>query len=277
MSTITYTISGNFGNNPANLQESQLMTQILASNISSACTNVSRDGDNVNISFVGNLAGSDNTTLDGIIASFVATPLPLISPAYIDPSTQLVTHTINNIPYKFVGNQTNEVIISKSTQGQYSSIYAAIAANNNPNTIYAVYPGTYAENHPITLPAGCFLKGMGTAQNTIVVSLNPTQPIIILGAGACVVDITLYGANQVGGKGMYLDCTQSGGQGQFSAIIRCFFIDCNIGVEADNKNASTPSDVMFLNQCVFRTKMAAMDKAVYVFLWFQMLLLMVFL
>jgi hypothetical protein len=186
-----------------------------------------------------------------------------MSTAYIDPATQLITHTVNSIPYKFLGNQTNEIIISKGTQGHYSSIYTAVNANNNSNTIYAVYPGTYMESNPITLPAGSFLKGMGTAQNTVIISLNPNQPIIILGAGACVMDMTLYGANQVGGKGLYLDCTQSGGQGQFSAIIRVFVIDCNIGIEADNKNAVTPSDVIFITECVFRTQTASMDKGIY--------------
>jgi hypothetical protein len=264
MSTITYTISQNFGGNIENLQESQLMTQILASNISSQCINVSRFGDNVNIVFTGILAGNDITTLNSIISNFVAIPPPLMSTAYIDPTTQLITHTVNNVPYKFLGNQSNEVVISKGTQGYYSSIYTAINANNNPNTIYSVYPGTYNESHPITLPAGSVLKGMGTFQNTKIVSMNPNQPVIVLGAGAAISDIMIYGANLSGGEGIYLDCTQSGGQGLVSSISRVVIMDCNIGVEVTNKNASTLPDSILMMECAIRTKAIETDTGIYI-------------
>src|SRR5579885_2213103 len=264
MSVVTYSISANFGGNIVNVQESQLKAQIIANvNINPTCLDVGTYGDQVNITFDHALSTNEQSALDNLINNYVAVPPPKAIPALVYSGSNVITNTINNVPYKFLGNQTNEIVISKGTQGHYSSISAAISANNQANNIFIVYPGTYVENNPITLPQGAVLKSAGTAQNTIIVAQNPNQPILILGNASSVTDITVTGAYQTGGKGMYLDCTQSGGLGQFYPIFRCFFVDCNIGIEADNKNASTTSDIIFISDCVIRTKTQPIDKAIY--------------
>jgi len=229
-------------------------------------------GDSIDIVFDGDLNSGELLLLGGIISGLDNAASPQLSLGYIDPATNTLIHMINGQPQKFLGSQVNEIIISKTSQKHFPTVKAAILANNTPNNIFVVYPGTYVEDNPITLPAGTFLKGAGTAQNCIIVAANPNYDIIKLGAGAGTYNLSFFNAYGVDpstgqkARGIYLDGSQTPDQSNFSAVLQCFFVDCNIGLESDGKNLSTVAniDTLFCDKIVCKARMRNCESAVVV-------------
>jgi len=258
--TETYTL----GDFPSGLDEGQLKTDISNSNISINCLDVGRLGDDVFIIFETPISENEKTTLDTIVENYVYVPPPIVTDAFYDPGTSTIKHIIEGTPYTYLGSQNDEIIISKTTQNHYTSIKAAIAAHNNPNIIFVVYPGTYVEDNPLVLPAGAVLKGAGTAQNTVIVAQNPSSDLVVLGRGAGIFNVTLNGATAA--RGVYLDGSQSGGMGGFSAVMQVFIIDCHVCVESDGKNIPAPgiADTLYCDKVIIRSSTHNCDKGVYV-------------
>jgi hypothetical protein len=254
----TYSNASDFG---GNLYSDQLQATIQANtNITIPILCINTSGDVVNIIFASNL-GSELTYLTAIISAYVPKHVPELSGPYVIPGTNLINYQMDSVPFLYLGNQSNEIHISTETQGQYSSILSAIAANNNANTIFIVHPGTYTENNPISLPTGCSLRSMGHAENTFVIAQNPTQVLINLGLKTEIRGMTLQGTT--GATCIYLDGTLSGGQGKFSAVMECFIKNCNIALESDGKTGSGAIDTLYLSEVVIEPLTMSLDKGVY--------------
>ena len=256
--TYTYSIVNNFN---GVLYSDQLQSDILANtNITINLLRIDTAGDAVYIVFASDL-GSELTYLTSTISSYVPLHVPTLSGPYIDPGTKVINYQIDSTPYIYLGNQSNEIHISTETQSQYNTIIAAIAANNIPNTIFLLHPGTYVENNPITLPTGCALRAIGHSENTFIVAQNTNQTLLNLGLMTEVVGITFEGAT--GGTGIYLDCTLSGGMGKFSAVMECFVKNCYVGLESDGKNGSGAIDTLYVREIVISPTTMSLSKGVY--------------
>jgi hypothetical protein len=255
-----FVISSSF---PNGIEPYQLKEEFLTSNISSPCMFISTAHGNADIFFQDILSNADVEILGNVISHHVPLPQPIAAPAYVIPGTTVISHLIEGIEYKYLGNQTNEVHISKQTQGYYSSVKAALDAySGQQNIVFLLHPGTYVEQNPLYIPPGCVLQAEGTAENTFVVAQDPTKDLIHLGPKAKLEAITFVGAAYPGCRGVYFDASQSG-QGILSAIFECFFIDCNIAIESDGKNSVSPIDTLFLRECLVVPNSVSIDTGVY--------------
>lgn len=256
--TYTYSIQHDFN---GILYLDQLQDDILAnSNITITLTSIYSIGDAVYIIFASDL-GSELTYLNTIISSYVPKIIPTLSGPYIDPGTNLINYQIGSNTYNYLGNQSNEIHISTESQAHYNSISAAILDNNVSNRVFIVHPGTYVENNPLTLPNGCKLISMGHAENTFVIAQNPTATILNLGLQTIASGITFQGATS--GTGIYFDGSLSGGLGKFSAILECFFYDCNIAIESNGNNGSGAIDSLYVREIVIEPATTNLSKGIY--------------
>lgn len=255
MRTFTYSLENYFGGSWANINQAQLKSEIDSnSGISKLCFDVGTLGDNIIIAFDNTLTAPEKTVLDGIIANHVPIPDPIPTVAYTEPGSKIVKHKVGSAILSYIGEQPNEFIIAKGSQTRYQTIKEAVAANFNMNAIYTVYPGDYQEDNPIDLPAGSVIRSRGTAENTRIIAKNPASNIVNL-VGRCeIMGFELIGATSA--TGIYMDGSQSGGRGAYSAISECFITDCNIGIECDGKNMLSPavSDTLFCWRTLCRTK-----------------------
>lgn len=250
--TETYSITVNF---PFGLNETQLK-EIILSDLPT-CTDVSRTDNLVNIFFTSQISPSEKVILDNIIFNYTYVA-PLTTPnLYL--ANGIMKSDISNDTFTFLGNQPDEIHISKTSQTHYSSIKAAIAANNTANMIFIVHPGTYIEDNPLILPSGCCLIAAGNAENTTIVAQNSTLPNINLGVRCKFQGISLVG----GSIGIYFDGTQSGGQARFSGVFETYIVGCNIGLEIDGKNFNYPIDTLYLREVLIVSTTYSLDKGIY--------------
>lgn len=255
----TFSTSSNFATTEnVNLINSDIISQIPESLIS-----ITPIGDSLSIVFMSPLSTTSINVLSDIIKTRDNYQYPVVSQAYVDANTNILKHTINGIPYTYFGNQTAEIIISQSTQGQYTSIKAAILDNNTINNIFVVYPGTYIEDNPIILPSGCSLLAIGTAANTTIVAANPEHNLIIINIGCKIFGFTLYGAKLLGSRGIYFDGSSTGGQGKFTVCGECFIYDCDIAVESDGKNTIGMADTLFCDKLVIGAQTQSLSKGIF--------------
>nr|QBK88863.1 MAG: hypothetical protein LCMiAC01_05450 [Mimivirus LCMiAC01] len=230
--TRTYikSLSSDFG---GNLNASQFEAEVTGDvGITKNILRVDVNEDVVDIVFDVTLSGAEQLILDGLITAHTPVTPDIIPDIFISPNSDVMKFIKDSTTYKLIGNQTNEIIISKGTQGDYTSIKDAITNNNNPNTIFKVYPGTYVENNPITLPIGCSLMAAGTPGNTTIVALNPGSDIIILNPWCKIEGFAIYGASTAGSRGIYFDGSINGSS--YSSINQCIIQHCDIGIETDN-------------------------------------------
>lgn len=240
----------------------QLKEELLTSNISTPCMFISTVSGNASIFFQDILSNVDVEILGNVVSNHVPLPQPIPTQAFIEPGTSIISHLIDGVQYKYLGNQTNEVHISKQTQGYYSSIKAALDAySGQENIVFLVHPGTYVESNPLFIPQGCVLQAEGTPENTYVIAQDPTKDLIIMGPKTKLEGLTFVGAAYPGCRGVYFDATQSG-LGIISAIFECFFIDCNISIEADGKNSMSPIDTLFLREVLIAPNSTSLDTGV---------------
>jgi len=250
--TETYSIITDF---PSGLNEIQLKELILIQ--LPTCTDVGRVGDEVNITFTSQISPSEKVTLDNIISSYTYSE-PLVTPnLYL--MNGIMKSDISNDTFTFLGNQPDEIHISKTSQTHYPSIKAAIAANNTNNIVFIVHPGTYVEDNPLILPDGCCLLAAGNAENTTILAQNSNTDILQLGIRCKVAGLTLAG----GSRGIYFDGTQSGGYGRFSAVFETYVIGCNVGLEIDGKNFNGAMDTLYLREILIVSTTYTLDKGIY--------------
>lgn len=248
---VTYTL----GVDVDAIDESQLKQQILASSsINAVCLDVGLVGSQIQISFDTRLASNEKIALDAIVRNFVVAPTPITSYATVNPSTGLIQHKVNNCLDTYLAAQPDEIYISKGGQTQYPTIQAAITANNRPNTIFVVYPGTYIENNPLILPPGSTIRGAGTPENTVIVAQNPNSNLIVMGLGSIVGNMTLVGTTTA--RAIYCDCSLGQGSGQFPIAILLIIVDCFIGIEADGKNmpGNWMPDTMYCDKVIIEAR-----------------------
>ncbi len=214
-------------------------------------------GDVVDIVFDAALSGAEQTTLDGLITAHVPATPNIIPNIFISPNTDVIKFTKDATTYELIGNQTDQIIISKGSQGDYTSIKDAITNNNNANTIFIVYPGTYVENNPITLPTGSSLMAAGTPGNTTIVAQNPGSDVIILSPWCKIMGFAIYGASTAGSRGIYFDGSVNGAA--YSSINQCIIQHCDIGIETDNG-----PDTLICYRSLVHPTAATLAKGIYV-------------
>lgn len=242
---------------PNGLSTNQLMTEINAV-ITPSVISINVQGDCVNFIFLSAIAS--DAVLDTVLNAHIPQANTYAVPYIVN---SVMANTIGTTQYKYYGGNPLEITISQTTQSQYTSITAAIAANNTPNNVYVVFPGTYIENNPIALPAGSSLRATGTAANTIVVAQNSGSDLITLNQKCHILGFTFDGAYGTGARGVYFDATLSGGKGLFSVIEECFFTDCNIGLECDGKNYVGVVDTLFCDKVIVQSATVALAKGIY--------------
>nr|QBK89447.1 MAG: hypothetical protein LCMiAC02_05420 [Mimivirus LCMiAC02] len=256
MTTIyTKSLSSDFS---SNLNSSQFHIEVDGDGgITPNILGVNVTGDVVDIIFDAALSGAEQTTLDGLITAHTPVTPDIIPDIFISPDSDVMKFIKDATTYKIIGNQTDEIIISKGTQGDYTSIKDAITNNNNPNTIFKVYPGTYVENNPITLPTGSSLMAAGTPGNTTIVAQNPGSDIIILSPWCKIEGFAIYGASTAGSRGIYFDGSVNGAA--YSAINQCIIQHCDIGIETENG-----PDTLICYRTLVHPTAATLAKGIYV-------------
>jgi hypothetical protein len=228
---------------------------------------INTDDDVVTIHFDATLTVDEEATLSALCSAHIPAPLKTTPQLFIENGT-VKWIDATNVPRVFLGTQTSEIHISKETQGQFSSIKAAIQAVNSPNVVFYVHPGQYVEDNPIVVPPGCTVMSKGTAVNTYIIAANATQDIIRPGPLCTVQGFTFIGALGPGARGVYFDGSQSGGTGQFTLVSQCFFRGCQIALESDGKNIPGIVDTLYLRELVISPlpppyPAVPLDKAVY--------------
>lgn len=248
---------------PLGLLEDQFKSEIDSSNMIGVCTNVSRSGDNVEIYFESSISTDDKIILDGLVAAHVPPPNKIISESYIEDGSSLIKHKINNNVYTYIGSQTNEIHISKETQGHYTSIKSAILANPQNDRVFIVHPGDYIEDNPITLAPGTVLISCGNAENTFITAQNENNVVLNLNVKCKILGFTI----RDGGTGIYFNQAISGGYGRYSAIMECFIVNCNIGFDCNANNvhlAGGIADTLYAREIVINSTTRALDKGILV-------------
>lgn len=123
-----------------------------------------------------------------------------VEPAAISQVTVLKSASQNYITTSLGDTLTSqnpqEIIVSQIGRGQYTTVSAAVASIGVGSTvIIRVFPGTYVESNPISIPTGCSLKAAGSAVNTIIVGINSSSPVFETGAGNLIDSITIVGGS----------------------------------------------------------------------------------
>lgn len=245
------------------LLEDKFKSEILASAIAETCTDVSRIGTNVNIYFTNSISPSDKAILDGLVAAHIPPPARFFSEPYTEAGSSLVKHEIGGNVYTYVGSQSNEIHISKETQGHFSSIKAAIAANPGPDRVFIVHPGNYVEDNPISIEVGTVLVSCGNAENTFITAQNESEIILNMHVKCKVLGFTFRG----GSVGIYFNQAISGGYGRYSALMECFIVNCLVGIECDGYNVHLMggmADTLYAREIVVNSTVRALDKGIYV-------------
>jgi hypothetical protein len=240
---------------PNGIVTDQLMTEI--NNVMSVpILSINIDNGVVNLIFASQI--EDEAQLNTIIENHMPITRIYTNPYIVN---DVIKHTIGGTEYSYFGNNPFEITISNTSQAQYTSITEAIAANNAPNNVFIVSPGTYIENNPIILPPGSSLKSNGTASNTTIIAQNSNSDLVTLREKCYLTGCKLVGAT--GARGIYFDATLSHGQGTFSVVAECFIIDCNIGIECDGKNFNGITDTLYCDKLVIQSATLPLSKGVY--------------
>ena len=231
--TETYSIQNVAHFNGVVPNTTQLKQEVVDSSISTTIIRVDRLGDSVYIVFVSTISAGDKTTLDGLVLSHVPATPNIFPDLYIKPGESFLNFDKDSTTYNVYGKYSKTVLISKESQGDYTTIADAVTNNNNPGTIFLVYPGTYNENNPITLPANSEVKSFGTTAQTIVKANNPNSDLFVLNGWCKISSMIIEGANGPGSRGVYFDGSVDG-TGSFSMVSECIIRDCDIGLGTDN-------------------------------------------
>jgi len=249
-------------NFPHGINISQLQKEIgAASAIHSTCTRITVCSDTVTIWFASALDAGETTALNATVSAHVPQPVDVNIMPFVLSGTNLLKAEINGVETHYIGDQTNEIHISKQPQAHYSTIQAAIAANPGTDIVFVVHPGVYVEANPIVLEPGCVLEAEGSAENTFIVAADPTRAVLSITARSRVEGLTFTG----GSTGIYFD--GSSGQGLYSAIMECFLINCLVGIEIDAKNVQNLGgipDTLYAREMIVAPTTRPLDKGVYI-------------
>jgi hypothetical protein len=228
-------------------------------------TLTSAAGDCLTFTFSSDLDETQKIILQTILRVRDPPPPPVTyTAAFVEQNSTIIKHEINGVKYSYIGSQENEIHISKGTQGHYSSVKAAIAANPDQNTVFIIHPGNYPEDNPLTLAPGMVLVSCGNAENTFITAQNTGDIILNISVGCKVEGITFRGSTT--GTGLYFDGSASGGRGLYSAVMECFVKECEIGVDIDGKNIQNfggAADTLYCRELLVCSIGTTLDKAIY--------------
>lgn len=251
----------NIADFPLSLREDKLKSEITASAITEVCNDVSRTGDVVQIQFANTISPGDKILLDGIVAGHIPPPLRVVSEPYTEVGSSLVKHEISGGVYTYIGSQSNEIHVSKESQGHFSSIKAAIAANPGVDKVFIIHPGNYIEDNPITIAAGTVIVSCGNAENTFITAQNPDAAVLNMHVKCKVLGLTM----RDGAVGVYFNQSASGGYGRYSALMECFIVNCLVGIDCDGANvhlAGGMADTLYAREIVVNSTVRTLDKGV---------------
>ena len=232
MWTKTYSLSTDFG---GNFNSSQFQDEINASaGITPICLYINVTGDVIDVVFDSEVMGTELTTLDDLRAAHVPATVYQIADLVNDPTTNTLLRRFDNTLSGITTQDALEVHISKTPGiGQYSSIQDAVTSNSSEGTIYIVHPGTYTEQNPITLPDKSVLVALGSAANTIIMPLDLSKDLIVLGTWCKIHKFMLSGSATAGykciGRGIYFD--GSAGVGAYALVEECIVKNFDTCVE----------------------------------------------
>ena len=253
--TYLYSLSVNF---PHGIIPGQLAGEIAAAIPTPILNNIDVNGDVVSITFAS--AIPDQNVLNTVVANHVPIYYNYANPYLVN---NLMSTQILNGQYQYFGDQKFEIIISKNTQSHYNSLQAAILANNTPNNVFIIFPGTYIENNPIILPSGTTITAVGSTNNTVVVAQNSSQDLIVMNQQCKLTGMTFAGAYSSGSRGIYFDGSLSGGLGKFSVVEECMIVDCNIAIESNGNNGVGAIDTLFSDKVIISAHSHSLSKGVY--------------
>lgn len=242
----------------------QLETEINAA-LSVNCQYIKIAGDSFTVYFDATLSGADETLLNSTVTAHIAEADPETVIPYITSGSSLLTATIGNTAFTYLGSQSVEIHVSKESQGHFSSLKEAITANPYSDRVFIIHPGIYIENNPITMHSGCVIMAHGNAENTLIVAANPNSNILNMNVKCKLEGVNLVGAT--GAAGIYFNCAQSGGQGRYSAIMECFITNCNVALDVDGGGMVTLGgipDTIYARELIIAATTQTLDKGVYV-------------
>lgn len=223
----TYSLSSDF---PSGLQIHDLQSDVDSNvTITTTLLHIEVYEDDVKLNFANALTAGEQTELDNVVSNYVFVATAERPDIFIDNATGLLTSQSSTERVSFIGVQSTQVIISKDSQGDYTSIGAALSSNNSPNTIFNVYPGTYVESNPLEVPANCVLQCNGIPGNTTIVAANPSNDLVVMNGYSKIMGFILHGASGVGSRGIYYEGTNGGGA--YMTIENMIVRNCDIGIE----------------------------------------------
>jgi hypothetical protein len=245
--------------------------QFDAGSISSGATRIVTLPD-ANITVVGLVTSQalTNKTLVGTTNTIRATQLAttgadVVTTAAAPPITgQVLTAssatTANWQTLSAPGSNFGRTVTVAKSGAQYTSIVAAIAAAVAlvPTALspveVLVYPGTYYDSNPITVPSFVKVISQVTSRTnepnvTAVPTTSLAAPVFILQADAAIHGIRAVGANLLGGVGFYTNVI---GTGKRAFCGGCASEDCVIGFQSIG-----PTNILQLEGCVASLTVAA--------------------
>lgn len=195
---------------------------------------------------------TDFTTLNNTISNHVPKTIMSKPEFFILPNTDTVVLSSNKYYdsaeqyIKLKARHVLEVYITPNPVNKFdcATLTEALSLYNNDFVIYTVYPGTYYETNPLTLPYGSTLVSGGSVGNTYLVATNPNADLLILNKWCTIKGITFVGAAGPGSRGIYFDGTNESGNYKMSLIKECAIYNCNIGIQIENAGSHIISSML---------------------------------
>lgn len=225
-----------------------------------SCDFIAQVGDVYTIYFKENITESDEAAIAAKVASHVPPARRRANVATVADGETLIQHDIGGLAVTFIGTQSNEIHISKESQGQFSSIAAAIAANPGQDRVFILHPGDYVEP-ALTFAAGTVMVSCGNAENTFITAASQSQTIINMHVKCKLQGVCLRG----GAVGVYFNQALSGGYGRYSAMMECFVQDCDVAIDCDAMNVHMMggiADTLYGREIVISSTQRVLSKGV---------------
>lgn len=184
---------------------------------------------------------------------------------YIDKwaSTALTTcptnslHIVQDDSLVILEQKFNEMTISKDGLSDFTSITEALAANaGKSNTVLRIFPGTYIEYNPLSIPPGCSLLSVGTPGNVIVMGNDPTKDMFIIYPWAKIYGILINGYGASGCRAVYYNGSLGGGA--MADIQDCIISNFDIGIEVEYG-----PDTLLIRSCIITASTSTLSKGIY--------------
>lgn len=176
---------------------------------------------------------SNNVTASGL---FSATTTISVNGATAPSAGQVLTATNSTTatwqtPSGGSSNFERNITVAQSG-GDYTTIAdaliaaAALVPSTTNRVIISIFPGSYTEINPLTVPSFVSLIGQGRAGDVRINATTITTSILIMEGNSYCRNLTLNGASGVGGRGIYFsDVTP------FATAHDMSITDCTTGIE----------------------------------------------